>query len=283
MANFGAERDDPDRVPIPDCLSVAEDTSVADWALERLWAWKRGSFRVGCLVPDRFAAYGRILHPGYRVAGNVGTMRWATLADMAGRVLGPETGFSDATGIDPADQRAAHDASPSDGNLPRHLVASLVPILKRQSRADRVWYAMWDGSGWGDGVSYDAHDDPAEQRRAVEEAVRYAERRRMALARLPRIRIPDRVYYLFSGPIGCAASLGIGDRYQSANMWWPEDHAWFVHTEVDGYSSYVGASRACIDELVGSAEVEVIEVEATSRVPPDYPWTGEPYDARDER
>jgi hypothetical protein len=56
--------------------------------------------------------------------------------------------------------------------------------------------------------------------------------------------------------------------HQSPNIWWPDDRAWCVATELDGYSSYVGGSRACIDSVLASPDVETIGVDPTVRMDP---------------
>jgi hypothetical protein len=53
--------------------------------------------------------------------------------------------------------------------------------------------------------------------------------------------------------------------FQSPSLWWPEDRSWFVHTEVDGMSTYLGGSRAVVDRLVGEQVLESFEVQADAR------------------
>lgn len=55
---------------------------------------------------------------------------------------------------------------------------------------------------------------------------------------------------------------------QSPSMWWPADRTWFVATEVDGFSSYVGGSRAAIDGVLASSELETIQVTAQTPLDP---------------
>ena len=50
-------------------------------------------------------------------------------------------------------------------------------------------------------------------------------------------------------------------------MWWPADRAWFIATEVDGFSSYVGGSQAAIDDVLAAPALEAIAV--TARTPMD--------------
>jgi hypothetical protein len=43
-------------------------------------------------------------------------------------------------------------------------------------------------------------------------------------------------------------------------MWWPEDRAWCVRTDVDGCSTLIAASSACLRALVSLDTLEVIPV-----------------------
>ena len=155
------------------------------------------------------------------------------------------------------------DHPPHEGDLPREVVEALVPVLGRLGRVERVWYAIWVGLGsWGPGESmgYLRAGRRTARERAEERAMfREAE---AALGRIPQVRIPGREYYLFVGPLGCAPRIEISGRYQSAGMWWPDGREWFVATEVDATFTFVGASRACIDELLVSPELEAAEVGA---------------------
>jgi hypothetical protein len=51
-------------------------------------------------------------------------------------------------------------------------------------------------------------------------------------------------------------------------MWWPADRAWFVATEVDGFSSYVGGTQGAIDSVLASPELEAIAVTAHTPIDP---------------
>ena len=42
-----------------------------------------------------------------------------------------------------------------------------------------------------------------------------------------------------------------GPLWQSANLWWPEDRAWCVTTDIDFAWTYVGGDRSLIEELIG--------------------------------
>jgi hypothetical protein len=45
-------------------------------------------------------------------------------------------------------------------------------------------------------------------------------------------------------------------------MWWPEDRAWCVRTDIDGCSTYLAASAACISALTSLTTLEGIPVDA---------------------
>ena len=51
-------------------------------------------------------------------------------------------------------------------------------------------------------------------------------------------------------------------------MWWPADRAWFVATEIDSFSTYVGGSQAAIDAVLASPNLEAIAVTAQTPIDP---------------
>jgi hypothetical protein len=55
---------------------------------------------------------------------------------------------------------------------------------------------------------------------------------------------------------------------QSPSMWWPADRAWFVATEVDGFSTYAGGSQAAIAAVLASPELEAVAVTAGTSMDP---------------
>ncbi len=46
---------------------------------------------------------------------------------------------------------------------------------------------------------------------------------------------------------------------QSPSIFWPDDESWCVATEIDLFCTYVGGSRALIDELLADERLEVWE------------------------
>ena len=74
----------------------------------------------------------------------------------------------------------------------------------------------------------------------------------------PRVRLPGRDYLLFAGPLAAAPQLGWTDPYgfffpQSPNLFWPQDHAWCVASEIDLFCTLVAGSDELAEALVRSS------------------------------
>jgi len=79
------------------------------------------------------------------------------------------------------------------------------------------------------------------------------------------VEIPGRSLALYSGPIEAAAALSPWPCRQSPNLWWPEDHAWCVASEIDFCSTYVGGSPELIEGVLGDERLEAIPVRLEDR------------------
>ena len=64
----------------------------------------------------------------------------------------------------------------------------------------------------------------------------------------------DRSYYLVKGDIRTVIA-DISSSIPPA-IWWPQDRAWCVATDVDMLWSYVGAEKNCIDEILMDKSLE---------------------------
>jgi hypothetical protein len=73
-------------------------------------------------------------------------------------------------------------------------------------------------------------------------------------------RLPHRGYYLAKGPLEAALETvyGMARAYQSASIWWPDDRAWCVATEIDFDWTYVGGSQECVAAVLGSPDLEAL-------------------------
>lgn len=259
--------------PFPPGLEPVEDLRQADWVREALKDWPRGrEFLVRDLVPPIFEAYARILHRAHRPEDRrYPTGRWAERAEQLGRTLGPETSWYELTGTNFADGPARDAWVPNEGNSSEEEVMSLAALLSDHTTTPlECWYAMW--SGWGDlsgvsGTMYRTLGGPV-----VELMIRWkswleSTRARREAARLKTFPLLDggRSYLLFEGAVDDASRFDLGYRFQSPALWWPEDRAWFVHTEIDALSTYLGGSQALIDLLVGEQVLESFEAYEDSR------------------
>jgi hypothetical protein len=227
---------------------------------------------LGSFIPDGYAAFARILHPALRGEGNVGTIRWSTLAELNGRVIGPESGFGEVSGLEPGSPERM-DSDPST-ELPQEQAVALAGVLGAFTETQgRCWFCIWDGYAiWGDHLELD-WDPPGEsdaQREGRNRAAREeADRQHRLLAPIPRVHTQHRDYFHFAGSLSAAPAFMFEyGWYQSPNLWWPEDRAWCVATELDGYSTYVGGTRECIQAVLAAPDLEAIQVTADTKMDP---------------
>jgi hypothetical protein len=73
-----------------------------------------------------------------------------------------------------------------------------------------------------------------------------------------------RHYLIFRAPLE-AVSTWFEWREEGPNSLWPDDRAWIVATEIDGFSTYVGAPKDCIDRVLASPLLEAVPSELTHR------------------
>ena len=100
---------------------------------------------------------------------------------------------------------------------------------------DRCWFAMWEGFG--------GLDDGG-----IRE----------------RVELPSRNYLLYSGPVD--RTLESPHPFdQSPNLWWPEDRAWFVATEIDFDSTFVGGDDRLIAALASDQRLEALVILLSAR------------------
>ncbi len=76
-----------------------------------------------------------------------------------------------------------------------------------------------------------------------------------------RVYLPARDYLFFEGSLDGATDFGhyLEPEYfipQSPNLFWPEDRAWCVASEIDLYCTLVGGSNALAESLMANPELE---------------------------
>ena len=260
-----------------------------DWIVSRLAPFASG---VLAIVPAGFEAYIRVLHPV--PVPNTGPLEkqqyvtWAEVAARTGRAVHPLVQFVSIAGTrrSPLRELAGAD-EPREGELEPHVLKPLCDVLAGQtSTPERCWFALWEGFGWTQGSPAVAaltsdgpspHIPPAFPPEVTDG---------------PRFRIPQRAYFLFEGPLAAAPEMGWnspGGHFlpQSPNIFWPDDRAWCVATEIDLDSTYIGGSEALAEALLAEPRLETWRVQAGD---PINAWSdsinafeGSRYDVRPRR
>lgn len=241
------------------------DIQPARWVEERISSF---AVSVASLVPEGFAAYARILHPSRT---SVKDTRWSDIARVTGRVVHAEVQWQHLVTppgqVIPRDQWEAESrwGLPSQGSLPRQQLVQLAGLLSSfTSTPDRIWFCLWDGYGdlhspgrsgalltrKGRGVRHpDPHPHPELSEGRPDR---------------PRLRLPGRDYLVYLGALSGVAPW----RWKGPNLWWPDDRAWFVTSEIDLVSTYVGGSAALVHALGVVPGLEVLPVPIDAAVNP---------------
>jgi hypothetical protein len=229
-----------------DRLTQTDDLTPAAWIAPRLGAFGSG---VGGVIPAGFEAYARILHPAESDTGE--RAPWSAVAAACGKVAHPLMQFHTLVGVEPTeyevDSAQWTGSVPDHGNLEPESLAALLNVLARHTDPlQRCWSCLWEGYGWPFGTERSTGDGAP---RINFDA---------------RVEVPMRNYVLFGGPLETAVEVGhwpspIWFLPHSPNIFWPDDVSWCVATEIDLFCTYVGGSRALIDDLLADERLEVWE------------------------
>jgi hypothetical protein len=257
------------RGPAPN-VAWSTDVDQADWIRSRLASFGNG--RVDSVVPREFVAYARILHPVY-TAYAPKPVRWREVATWSGRSLQSDSEFhSVAFPVEEVSEPAPWGGQgPRHGTLDAADAEALVRILAHHtSTSDHCWFCIWNGYGWSgrSRAMLTAIGEPSPPPEPVPDPIPAHVRAG------PTVQLPEREYYLYSGPIDGALAFVPSER-QTPNLFWPADCAWCVASEIDLSWSYVGGSEALIEDLVTSQDIEALRVEPDSPLGRVEPWVVE--------
>ena len=253
-------------------LHFATDVSAADWIVARVGPFGSG---VGALVPHGFEAYARILHPAWEAGDSPVT--WAQVAAWSGRAIHSRVQFeavarpAAGAGITAAPWQGA----PETGTLPPGLLSALCDVLAAHTEtAGRCWFAVWDGYGRVPGpdaaVASAAPGGAAGEPSGEPAAPRFLPPQfPPGVTSLPEVLLPERPYLLLEGPLDAAGELGMTLYDQSPSLFWPDDHAWLVATDVDLDSTYLGGPAALVRDLLADGRLEAVPASVTDPV-----WAG---------
>ena len=236
------------------------------------------SHTVNAMVPRGFAAYARVFHPAACRAGPVQVgeradashwrdVSWADVAKANGRTMHGAAEWGQLTGSWRLEsQECLWDEEPATGQTPERLALRLGEILARHtSTSEHCWFAVWEG--WGDGHLNALHlftegTPAAEQAGLVQEWE--AEQERLAewgryVRSAPLFRRPGRGYHLLRGPLSEIGRF-YAPRAEAPSIWWPDDRAWCVGSDVDLMTTYLGGAAEAVEAVVADPELEALAI-----------------------
>lgn len=257
----------------PPNFEPCHDLAPADWLRPRLQPWGSGmGTPVTSIVPVGYDAYARVFHP-VGAPAPAEFVTWQEVADWSGGTFHALAQFERMSiPVRPNPGSPPFDSAPRLGTLISPICDVLVRELTRLTTTPSTCYfAIWDGrgiltGGWSRLTTTGRHDPDAldTQLAAWQREV----------ARLPRLEHPDRSYLLGRGPIGV-----IGDLYNqplghdpwptlglTPQIWWPEDHAWVVATEIDFDSTIIATTNAGAEALLNCEGLEALLVPSDGRL-----------------
>ncbi len=215
---------------------LASDAEPARWVVDRV-----GPFAVDVrsVLPAGFGGYARVFHPAHL---DEQTVSWRQIAEANGRIPHLGMQWPSITGDYRFhyrdDQPGLWDRLPAEGTIPAHLARLLATELARHTATpETCWYGVWEGFG---GVP------------VPPEAARF--------------EIPAREMFLLRGRVTTIVDAPALDGCdQRPNLWWPDDHAWCVATEIDFMTTYVGGSETAIAALLALPDLEIMAVPPQTR------------------
>jgi hypothetical protein len=210
-------------------FTAAADARAAEWIVDRVRGFGAS---VLSLVPSGFAGYLRVFHPARRGAEPV---TWARIAAANGRRAHGGMQLGAITGSERHEtegQAGVFDAPPATGTLPPELLDPLASALAAcTATPDRCWFGVWEGYG---GLP-------------------------PGVCAAPTFTLPNRTHHLLTGPVGAVGDLAraaSAGRLQSPSLWWPQDRAWCVATDVDLKSTYIGGSVSALRHVEALPGIE---------------------------
>jgi hypothetical protein len=252
-------------------LTPSNEVETADWIRERLHPF--AAYDVGAVVPTGFDAYARIFHPASTSRDwKQAEVSWSEVAAWSGRAVHPEMQFH-AIAAAAAPGRKVEprpwSGEPRLGVLSKSQSRALVGLLSGfTSTPDSCWFCLWEGYGQVTGAIgiltavKDGSPPPAGARRPPRWHLgARSPRSKSVLPERMRVHFPHRAYLLFREPVAKAEGWEDGP-----NLWWPDDHAWCVASEIDHPYSYVGGSLELIAAILEHPAIESLQAKITDGI-----------------
>ncbi len=225
------------------------DVESASWIADRLGSFGGG---VTSVVPSGFEAYARILHPAEEPDLTGRLVRWREVSAWSGVPLRPDAQFH--TVALPPDRPAVpapwRGQGPREGRLYLPDADALARVLRAfTTTPEECFFGLWDGYGF-DGVPLTRQGSPP--------APPLPDPIPTVIRQGPLVRLPNREYLLYTGPVEAITSTAAIGHGQTANLAWPVDHAWCVASEIDLVWTYVGGSVALIERVLADERLEAL-------------------------
>ena len=208
-------------------------------------------------MPGGYEAYARLMHPARNASGE--SVRWSAVVDWSGRVYHALMSFEgisrpvDRHGVGPP----PWDDDPEHGSMAEEQATELSGFLARYTATpDECYFGVWDGYGQYSGGTAMLTSDGSGGRLGTPSDIRRAR----------RLRGVGRDYLLYQGRLANIMRFFTNFLSEPPNIWWPSDRAWFVATDIDLDSTYIGASRECISALLDHPELEAVPAEPGASV-----------------
>jgi hypothetical protein len=247
--------------PPPRPFVVETDVEATIWIDNGLLPFGRQpeGVLVGEIIPSGFEAYARLFHPARRFFApsmeQSTPLRWSEIAAARGKTVHPEMQIEalmdnrDGSDYDhwKASSIGGGEWVPPHEWLEETEALALAGLLRPfTATTDDAWFMLWDGYGdFGPDID------------GLPRAFVHPDRSDSARGELLNGRWALRHYLVFRGPLD-ALMTWFRWRMQGPNYWWPNDRAWIVASEIDGFSTYVGASRVCIEGVLASPLLEAL-------------------------
>jgi hypothetical protein len=229
-------------------LAFSTDVESADWIRLRLSPFDQ--YRATSIVPSGFDAYARLLHPAQLPADGRQLVRWSEVARWSDVPMSDLVQWHDVAlpRAKPSSEPPWEGQGPSEGSPYVADVDALVDALAdHTSESKRSYFCVWTGYLGGAVAVFTPVGAPPVTlpRRVPPERV---------------VALPNREYGLIEAPLSFATSLdAVSDGWhKTANLWWPEDHAWCVASEIDLRWTYVGGSSELIARILADERVEAL-------------------------
>lgn len=227
------------------------DQEPVEWLVGRLTACSR----LRCWMPNQFQSYVRVLHPIWESGDQY--LRWSDVAMWAGTELIPSADFVEISRRADGARWGDNHSLPQEGWMEPETIQALGCILaEATSTPEDLWILAWSG--------YPRVRPPI----AVQDD--------MLVDVDASLSQSGRRYTLQRGTLGMAVPTGwrAPEHDEHPNFWWPNDRSWFVSTDIDSASTYVGADIATAQRILELPTLETVPASLEDEVSSSTAATG---------